>query len=839
MNTWYMVVIFIAAVLTLALSVWLWWRYRFLSCAAPNQRKLKDFLQALIAHLPGEHCEQILQSIVAITMERLQADDACFWLEIPPRHICFAKPEAIPRGSPLREADISKLIDIMTGGEAHLLPDSHLFGARTHSKGTILLIPIITDVMPEPKVTGGAALWWQKREQLSPLILTTFNLLSKFWGLTLANATFRKQRKQLLQALDNFAQMVYQLPPAESGKPLLSFLTNILQTLTLSTATVIYLHSPEINTATLLTSACDTEGDPLSWASKQIWSKTLSPLIGSERPITGNSLRQLFAEPQPSNMPEAPFLAIPLPADKKEGLILLVAPQVCPETDPQLWTKLSLLTGTIVTLAEREKELEVRSQPTIQTITRFLLPVSTNIMPPDRIEVFWPAQGYIPLTQLLMKNKLSQPEFITYLLQSADALAPFHLKNQSLLLNPDSILVDPLAKRVKLAPYPVNSSLAFPYFEGLSAPETRWHEFTPRSDIFFLGALTLYFYLGKFPPADSSTEGILKNLYLPQAPIGMDYLIRRSLWPTPSGRFANASEFASLLRQIQQRDTIQTLATRMDIGADQNVGLHKGRNRGYHSQDNEDCLFWDGDPEKALYLMAVADGVTRSDIGTGKEAAEILMQQVYTLWQTYIGSRQHPENIPLDLEVILNKANSDVVTKVGQYLKDKPPVSEYMSPMSTAACIIAVSNGKAIVVNVGNVRAYIVFGSCVAQLTQDDTLVTEAILDPGIKLDQAASLSGSVLSQVIGQMRMGDGGLEPIPLRPHFRDIILHPGEILVLVSDGAFGYNVDQRCFEEELLNIVQSSTSPQQAALRVVAMANEQDGHDNITCIVARAEE
>ena len=55
-------------------------------------------------------------------------------------------------------------------------------------------------------------------------------------------------------------------------------------------------------------------------------------------------------------------------------------------------------------------------------------------------------------------------------------------------------------------------------------------------------------------------------------------------------------------------------------------------------------------------------------------------------------------------------------------------------------------------------------------------------------------------------------------------------GDILVLCTDGLYSL-----ISEEEMRDILTNFTDPQQAAERLVELANERGGHDNITALVA----
>src|SRR5262245_526475 len=60
----------------------------------------------------------------------------------------------------------------------------------------------------------------------------------------------------------------------------------------------------------------------------------------------------------------------------------------------------------------------------------------------------------------------------------------------------------------------------------------------------------------------------------------------------------------------------------------------------------------------------------------------------------------------------------------------------------------------------------------------------------------------------------------------------IKPGDSIVLCSDGLW-----ELVLEYEMAEIINSSSSPQEATERLVALANERGGHDNISVIVIQA--
>ncbi|GFP39727.1 hypothetical protein HKBW3S47_01425, partial [Candidatus Hakubella thermalkaliphila] len=806
-NTLFITVVVVIAFVASAVCVWVWLRYRSLLRVTHKHQLIEQLLESS-EQAASSIAQEILEHVAKAASEVFRSDDACYWFDEPSRKVGFINLELTPVDSPLRQADATTLAEALSDGQPRLVRPNELQSDRSSDRPNILLVPVLSANAYEPRTMGGVALWWRQPNDVPSLSMLTLRLLGRWWGLIVDTRAVQRQSREIMEALQNFTETNFNQVSSEWGKTVLTLIVRSLQAFASARVVILYLHSPAVERGALITSGDDGPDAPLSWTSNENWCRALAPIVTRDKLAYGQSLKELFPDYQQQNIPEAPFVLVPLPADRREGAILFIHPQLSLVNKPELVTGLSLLTATTAALAEAQSGGESVKEPTTQTISRFLTIPSFGILSPQRIEVSWPAQGYVSFTKLLVKGELSESDLLTYLQQAATILAPLHNQNRALMLSPDSILVDPLAKTIKFIPYPVDRSLAFPYFEGLSAPEISRREFTPSSDVFFLGALVFFFYLGRFPSGDRAIQRILKNLYIPH-PVGIDYLVKRAIWPSLSGRLTNASEFASLLNEILKRESNNptALVSTIDVGADYNVGVHKGRNRGYQSQDNEDCLFWDCDPSQNLYFMAIADGVTRSDFGTGREAADILMRRLHGLWQAYVGKPQEIPKISDDLKRIFNNANEDIVSRVASYVEKNPRALASLYAMSTAACVAAIANRRAVIANVGNVRAYLVFGNCVAQLTQDDTPIAQAILDGNLPIAQAAALSSSELTQVVGLARMGSHGLEPVPLDIHLSCHDLRPGEALVLLSDGAFDCNNEERCFENELLKIVKTS--------------------------------
>ena len=143
---------------------------------------------------------------------------------------------------------------------------------------------------------------------------------------------------------------------------------------------------------------------------------------------------------------------------------------------------------------------------------------------------------------------------------------------------------------------------------------------------------------------------------------------------------------------------------------------------------------------------------------------------------------------------------------------------------TTIVCGVVVGT-ELLVSNAGDSRAYLVRHGQARQLTRDHSWVGEMVaLGKLTTVEARRHKMRNVITRCLG----GRPDLE-VPLYPRQQ---LLPGDALVLCTDGLWGTMTDQ-----EIADIV-SRNPTQAAAERLVALANERGGPDNITAIVVRVE-
>ena len=144
-----------------------------------------------------------------------------------------------------------------------------------------------------------------------------------------------------------------------------------------------------------------------------------------------------------------------------------------------------------------------------------------------------------------------------------------------------------------------------------------------------------------------------------------------------------------------------------------------------------------------------------------------------------------------------------------------------LAGMATTLVAAAVRDGQVWMVNVGDSRGYLLRDGVACQVTEDHSLVAEAVR-VGRLTPAAAAVHPyrHIITRTIGSGRRSEvDRFGPLPLRP---------GDRLLLCTDG-----LTETVAEDEIARLA-AGTNPQRAAERLVAAANRRGGPDNISVIV-----
>ena len=169
------------------------------------------------------------------------------------------------------------------------------------------------------------------------------------------------------------------------------------------------------------------------------------------------------------------------------------------------------------------------------------------------------------------------------------------------------------------------------------------------------------------------------------------------------------------------------------------------------------------------------------------------------------------------LSTAVHLANKNIFKSAEEH-----PEQHGMGATLTAAWI---DGAKLSIAHVGDSRAYLLRTGSLVQLTRDHSLVAEQVRR-GILTAAEADESDmqSVLLRALGAQPEIEVDAE---------EHTLFPRDVLLLCSDG-----LTRMVTEPEIAGTLQAETDPARAAEKLVALANERGGPDNITVVIVRLE-
>jgi PPM family protein phosphatase len=214
-------------------------------------------------------------------------------------------------------------------------------------------------------------------------------------------------------------------------------------------------------------------------------------------------------------------------------------------------------------------------------------------------------------------------------------------------------------------------------------------------------------------------------------------------------------------------------------------------------------------------LFVVADGMGGHHDGEKASALATRIIAKYVNEHFYLNmlyGNSDDQDTPIISEVL-----NDAVLKANQMIGEKVPEG---GTTCTAAIVLS---DLAYIAHVGDSRAYLISTDGIEQLTRDHSLVQRLIeLDQLTPEEAANHPQRNVLYRALGQNESID--VDTITRR-------LPAGSYLLLCSDGLWNHVP-----EAQMIHLVRTSKTPQEACDGLVAKANERGGLDNITVVLAQ---
>jgi len=244
--------------------------------------------------------------------------------------------------------------------------------------------------------------------------------------------------------------------------------------------------------------------------------------------------------------------------------------------------------------------------------------------------------------------------------------------------------------------------------------------------------------------------------------------------------------------------------------------------------NNEDNYLVDN--EMGLYL--VADGMG------GHQAGEVASQLAVEITHKYLTSdseitnkkeiflnSQFLENLSPRARILVEgiKLANKIIHQVGQ------EENQYHGMGCTIAALITDPPHGVIIANVGDSRIYLMRENHIQQLNQDHTLLNEYLrADPEFAVNEG-DFQTSHLNHILVRALGSDPQVEV-----DVQEITFQNNDLFLLCSDGLTDMMED-----EKILEVMKSEKTVDKMCSKLVTLANERGGLDNITVVIVEIAE
>ncbi|HET9957541.1 MAG TPA: Stp1/IreP family PP2C-type Ser/Thr phosphatase [Polyangiaceae bacterium] len=241
------------------------------------------------------------------------------------------------------------------------------------------------------------------------------------------------------------------------------------------------------------------------------------------------------------------------------------------------------------------------------------------------------------------------------------------------------------------------------------------------------------------------------------------------------------------------------------------VGLQRD-----HNEDSFAIL-----KDHALYIVADGMGGHRA----GDVASRLATEAIVDFFRT---TASDDFTWPFHFDARLSEEENRLLTGIkiaNRQIIDRSTRSREYHGMGTTVvgALFNAKRGKMYIGHVGDSRAYRVRSGQIVQMTRDHSLVNDYLMAmPELTEEQRSELPKNVITRALGMQDQVSVDLQSDDAQA---------GDVYVLCSDGLSGMIDDQ-----EIVSVVASTPDLEEVCRRLVALANEHGGEDNITALVVR---
>jgi serine/threonine protein phosphatase PrpC len=222
------------------------------------------------------------------------------------------------------------------------------------------------------------------------------------------------------------------------------------------------------------------------------------------------------------------------------------------------------------------------------------------------------------------------------------------------------------------------------------------------------------------------------------------------------------------------------------------------------------------------HLFLVADGMGGHRAGEQASALAAMAIEQFTLntFKWFFDSNgPEAQRVLTQFQTALHQADARILEEATEHPE--------LSGMGTTVTMAFQLDTQLCVVHVGDSRAYLYGDDELYQLTHDHTLLAEMLRRGEIQPEQAAHHRlRHVITNVVGGTEAG--------LHVEAHALSVQVGDRLLLCSDG-----LTEMMTDEAIAAVLRAEGDPEAACAKLLALANEAGGRDNITVLIVRFDE
>jgi protein phosphatase len=222
---------------------------------------------------------------------------------------------------------------------------------------------------------------------------------------------------------------------------------------------------------------------------------------------------------------------------------------------------------------------------------------------------------------------------------------------------------------------------------------------------------------------------------------------------------------------------------------------------------NQDALYTSEQPIGNLpNLFLVADGMGGHN--AGDYASRMTVETIVA--QAADSDRKDPAEILVD-----------AISAANTFVRNTARENEELSGMGTTVVAASCDGATLHVANVGDSRLYVAGNGKIRQVTRDHSWVEEMVRRGGMGREEARNHPDkNIITRAVGAEET---------VKVDFFTVNLEEGEVILMCTDGLTNMLED-----DEILNILEISRDIVEMAEKLVSLANEKGGSDNISVIL-----